>query len=357
MLYLHHASLYCSEIMPVPQTTRDEIIGAFKVGACMTKIASTLDVPLTSVHNTIQRYKDTGSSQSRPKTGRPPKITPQTKRAILRDITNDPSKPWKDYGAERGISRDSVKRIAEEEGFHKRHARAKPFLRPVHVEKRLQWAMDYENMDWRTVIFTDEVSFEMGKRGGITWTIRRVGEEFKQKHIQLTFRQGRKTIMVWGAIAHGHKWPLHRLIPSQSRPNQSSNTINTHCYVNQILMDRLAGYCSEMRREGMLGVKVVEDGAPIHNTKLAGQVREETHIKRIEHPPSSPDLNAIEPLWGIVKHRVSLLRPVASTTDKLWEQIEQVWDELEQDIVDRQVERMGARVRAVKEAKGMHTQF
>lgn len=107
----------------------------------------------------------------------------------------------------------------------------------------------------------------------------------------------------------------------------------------------------------MRGVMVVEDGAPIHRTQLAEQAREELHIKRIDHPPSSPDLNAIEPLWGIVKHRLSKLQPRASNLDMLWAQIQKVWDELEQDMVDRQVDRMGARVEAVISAEGKHTQF
>ena len=101
----------------------------------------------------------------------------------------------------------------------------------------------------------------------------------------------------------------------------------------------------------------VEDGAPIHRNALADAAREELHIKNNTHPPSSPDLNAIEPLWGVVKTRVGKLRPIASNIKTLWAQVQKVWNEMEQDLVDRQVERMDLRRSAVLQAKGLHTRF
>lgn len=343
--------------MQHPQRVRDEIIGAYKNHTPPCDIARNLGLPPTSVLHIIQRYKDTGSSEPAPRSGRPSKITPQLTRLVLRDITNDPSQPWASYGEGRGIGGDTVKKIAEGDGLHKRHARAKPFLRPEHIQARLKWAEDYSQINWKPVIFTDEVSFELGWKGGVAWTIRRVHEECDFKHLKGTFRQGRKTIMVWGAIAYGHKWRLLRLTSSPSRGTPHPPKLDRFSYVNNVILGRLAGYCSELRREGLDGVMVVEDGAPIHRNELAAQAREENHIKNIDHPPSSPDLNAIEPLWGVVKHRLSKLRPIASTVDMLWEQIQMVWAGLEQDLIDRQVERMEARVEAVKKAHGLHTGF
>jgi hypothetical protein len=130
--------------------------------------------------------------------------------------------------------------------------------------------------------------------------------------------------MIFGAIAYGHKWPLALLTPLTSQRTKSPQKVDRFIYVNDILEDRLAGYCSELRREGILEVRVVEDGAPIHSNKLAAQAREELHIRQINHPPCSPDLNAIEPLWGILKYRLGKVRPVASTVGMLWEQIQEV---------------------------------
>ena len=50
---------------------------------------------------------------------------------------------------------------------------------------------------------------------------------------------------------------------------------------------------------------VVEDGAPCHRSAVAKSVRHELGITNLEHPPSSPDLNPIEPLWLILKNYVA----------------------------------------------------
>jgi hypothetical protein len=45
-------------------------------------------------------------------------------------------------------------------------ARSKPFLKPEHIIKRLRWADDNSERDWKGVIFTDEASVRWGRREG-----------------------------------------------------------------------------------------------------------------------------------------------------------------------------------------------
>ena len=163
--------------------------------------------------------------------------------------------------------------------------------------------------------------------------------------------------MIFGAIAHGHKWPLVLLTLLESQRTREKKKIDRFVYVEKVLEDCLAGYCSEMRREGILDVVVVEDGAPIHNNGLAAQAREELHINQINNPPSSPNLNAIEPLWGILKYRLGKLQPVASTVTILWEQIQEVWEGIEQYYVDREVEKMAQKSAVIKQVEGLHTGY
>ena len=189
-------------------------------------------------------------------------------------------------------------------------------------------------------MFTDEATVESGQRKGTAWTIRRVGEEFEEKHLVPTFRQDRKTLMVWAAVAYGKKWPLKRLTRHPTFDlGKGKEGVNRYDYINSVLEERLAGYLSELRREGKRGVKSVEYGARIHDNHMAHQAREELHITTSPHPPNSPDLNAIEPLWGILKSRIGKIRPVPSTANKLWEFLEKLWDELEQHIVNREIKR------------------
>ena len=244
------------------------------------------------------------------------------------------------------------------DGLHKRKARKKPFLTPAHVLKRLEWAWNNCQTDWRSVVFTDEATVESGQREVTAWTIRRVGEEFEEKHLVPAFRRDRKTLMVWDSVAYGKKWPLKRLTHHPTFDLGKGNEgVNRYYYINSVLEERLAGYLSELRMEGRPGVKTVEDGARIHDNHMAHQAREELHFTASPHPPISPDLNAIEPLWGILKARVANFIPVISTFNKLWELLKKLWDELEQHIVNREVEKMEERKRAVIKAKGKNTGY
>ena len=217
-----------------------------------------------------------------------------------------------------------------------RKARKKPFLTPPQIQKRLEWSHASFHTDWRSIAFTDQAALESGVRKGASFTIRRVGEEFQEKHLVPTFKQKRKSFIVWRAVALGRKWPLMRLEHDAFYDGKNEkNGINRYGYINSVLEPHLAAYLSEIRREGRQGVMAVEDGAKMQDNALAQQAREELHINLNCHPPNSPNLNAIEQLWGHVKHRLGKLMPVPLTEDKLWEAVAKVWDDLEQDLVER----------------------
>lgn len=64
-------------------------------------------------------------------------------------------------------------------------------------------------------------------------------------------------------------------------------------------------FVSEMKEMKGSGVSMVEDGVPSHRSVIARKARSELGINSLTHPPSSPDLNPIEPLWFKLKNRVA----------------------------------------------------
>ncbi len=94
--------------------------------------------------------------------------------------------------------------------------------------------------------------------------------------------------MIWGAIGYNFKGPLHIMT---KEPGQKG--INAEAYRVQILEDHLAGLAAQHK-----DAFVVEDNAPIHGRKKknskCNDARCKYHIKSIDWPPSSPDLNPIE---------------------------------------------------------------
>ncbi|KAI0364255.1 hypothetical protein BV20DRAFT_956609 [Pilatotrama ljubarskyi] len=102
---------------------------------------------------------------------------------------------------------------------------------------------------------------------------------------------------------------------------------------------------------------VVEDGALAHKAKVTAQARSQLGIKQLTHPPSSPDLNPIEPLWFKLKKQVQDMPGAYKSLNSLWEAAKAAWEEMPDEVVKRETSRMRARVRAVLQAHGRHTKY
>jgi transposase len=210
-------------------------------------------------------------------------------------------------------------------------------------------------------MYTDEASIEMGERPGHRKVTRLPGEEELPENIEPIFRSGRKSLMVWGAITHNKKGPLIRLetVPAvvDSQGRKKGGGINGERYVSQVLMGPLVDFIDEVEDEFDVRVEVVEDGAPAHRSKVAKAARKEKCITTLVHPPRSPDLNPMEPVWHILKDRVFDIPSSRNSLDGLWAACQQVWDEISLEDIRKHTSKMNERVAAVKKANGYHTSF
>lgn len=77
----------------------------------------------------------------------------------------------------------------------------------------------------------------------------------------------------------------------------------------------------------------------------------------MEWPPQSPDLNPIENLWGIVKHRVYDYVESPNNPNVLWERTKAVWESISPDICRNLVRSMPERLRQVIKARGGYTKY
>ena len=75
------------------------------------------------------------------------------------------------------------------------------------------------------------------------------------------------------------------------------------------------------------------------------------------HPPSSPNLNPIEPVWHELKKIIRALPHPPMTVPKLIKAVHDAWDALEIPDIDKYVDTMSDRVQAVLKAHGGHTRF
>ena len=60
------------------------------------KISETLNIPQSTIKSIINKWKEYGTTANLPREGRPPKLTDQAKRVLIREATKRPKRTLKE---------------------------------------------------------------------------------------------------------------------------------------------------------------------------------------------------------------------------------------------------------------------
>jgi len=150
----------------------------------------------------------------------------------------------------------------------------------------------------------------------------------------------------------GSKGPLVVL----EYPGGKGGGMNAERYQEQVLDGIFFDYWMQMSEErGQILFQ--QDGAPSHTAKSTQEWLKRNSIDTLPHPPSSPDLNPIEPLWNKMKTLICNCPHIPSSIGELKAAAFEAWDQITEADIDGYVNRMGDRVEAVLKAKGGHTMY
>ncbi|CEG76202.1 hypothetical protein RMATCC62417_11132 [Rhizopus microsporus] len=206
-------------------------------------------------------------------------------------------------------------------------------------KKHEHWTVD----DWRKVICTDELSFDIDKLSLQPRVWRKTLEKYNKECLAPTFKSGRTSIMVWGAIAGGKKL---KLVFMKKGMRTSADFISQ--VYEPVLLDFYKSLDSPV---------LMEDGAPIHRVKIAAEWREAKGIKNMSWPAQSPDLNPIENLWSIMKKRVNAVCPYAKSQQVVEVVLENVWREITPEMINKLIDSMPKRAKDVIKARDGSTKY
>ena len=122
---------------------RERAIGMAQMGANHTHIARTLGCSRVTVNNLFQRFRQTGQTSDRPRTGRPRVTTPREDRHLLTLHLRDrfltvTSSARTALG--HGVSRQTVSRRLQESGIRAYRPFRGQLLTPEHRRRRLMWS-------------------------------------------------------------------------------------------------------------------------------------------------------------------------------------------------------------------------
>lgn len=144
----HSVFVICT--MDIPLDTRNQIIALHNHSSkSMHEISRDMNLPYSTVKRIIDKFHNTGSIEAERKgrCGRKPKLSPRTRRDIIREVQRDPTISVREIMQNNPevaniSSRVTVNRVLLEADYHSRRPVRKFLLTPSMRKRRLDWAKD-----------------------------------------------------------------------------------------------------------------------------------------------------------------------------------------------------------------------
>lgn len=148
----------------------------------------------------VNRYKEVKNVDDLPERGKMRVTTKKQDKMIVKLFEKHPtytSRQVQKILVRKGmeVSLKTIERRLRSAGYGWRSTTLKPFLKPEHCTRRLEWAEQNLEQDWSNVVFTDESSFWAWIPTPRTWSLR--GQPFIQRSVKHQVK-----VHVWGCSAH-----------------------------------------------------------------------------------------------------------------------------------------------------------
>jgi len=304
------------------------------------------------------------------------------------------------------VSASTVRRILRSAGYRKTKPTRKPGLTKKMREERYQWCLEHENWtleDWKNVIWSDETSVVLGHRRGSYRIWRKSDEAFVRSCIRERWK-GYSEFMFWACFSYDKKGPCHCWLPELAAEKKQAEKeieamnkelepilreewelgtgmsrlglrgqpgpkpawrftketgklqrggrggIDWYRYQKVILLPKLFPFARECAKDRP-GTIVQEDKAPAHSHWIQRRVYSLAKVIRMLWAGNSPDLNAIEPAWPVLKRKTTAKGAPKSRAEgiKAWKA---AWADLPQSTLQRFVERIPVHIKEVIRLEG-----
>lgn len=314
------------------------------------EISEALNIPVSTIGYIVQKFKTTGLIKRLCGSGRKKSLTKDEIGVLCEQSLNKPKNTRGELVEEikkrfnKVVSKTTIGRELNKNEIYGRIARKKPLLSKKNIIQRFELSKFFFTIterQWKTVLFSDESTFELfsSKKRQYVW--RKNGNAFDLKNLVPTVKFGGGKIMVWGCISYHGVGNLVFV----------DGTLDSGKYIN-LLSNNLGPSAAIMNLKDFI---FQQDGAPCHTSKATMQFFENNKIKLLNWAAQSPDLNPIEHVWMFMKTQVNKIP--CKNLSELKEKIKTVWNNIPKEFVQKLINGMYKRSYAVFKAKGRHTKY
>ncbi len=161
---------------PIPPMLRRKIVEQYQKGVSQRKIAKSLKLSSSTVHNIIQRFRESGTISVRKAQGRKTILDARDLRALrrhcitYRNATVMEITTWAQEYFQKTLSVNTIHRAIRRCCLKLYRSKKKPYLNMIQKRRRFLWAkahLKWTVAKWKTVLWSDESKFEVlfGKLG------------------------------------------------------------------------------------------------------------------------------------------------------------------------------------------------
>lgn len=296
----------------VKKELKERIIGLHLAQHSTREIKAILKcVSQSCVSKTIRKFKSTGTTLDKPRSGRPRKTSITDDNTIYRIARKNPKFSAKEIAQEvnlalkKGISRQTVNRRLIDRKLCAYVSARKPLLKPSDRVFRINFCrrmLKMSSEQLNKIVFSDESNYTVLNRKNRVIVRRHNNEKFHSRFITPRLQGGGGSVGIWGSITY-HGPGLYSLY--DGRMNQY-NYIET--LENALIPTR------DLFFGGDPNWMFQQDNAPCHKALSVTEWFEENDIKVLQWPARSPDLNPIENLWTFIDRKLTKA-PVTSAED------------------------------------------
>ncbi|KAK3549934.1 hypothetical protein QTP86_016791 [Hemibagrus guttatus] len=161
---------------PIPPMLRRKIVEQYQKGVFQREIAKSLKLSSSTVHNIIQRFRESGTISVRKGQGRKTILDARDLRALrrhcitYRNATVMEITTWAQEYFQKTLSVNTIHRAIRHCRLKLYRSKKKPYLNMIQKHRRFLWAkahLKWTVAKWKTVLWSDESKFEVlfGKLG------------------------------------------------------------------------------------------------------------------------------------------------------------------------------------------------